>query len=480
MIPTPTVLLTAEQVEQIHQASLEILAQVGVKVHNAKARKLFAAHGCSVESESNGVKFPPSMVEDLIQAIPPTVTLHGRDPQYDRTLPDDGPLFSTGSSAPNVIDRETGRERRSLSVDIAQIAYLINELPGYDVFTIATTADDAPAGQFTLSRVYPALRHCLKPIIVSAPDLDEAPALVRFGGLVAGSEAAYRQRPFITFASSPLISPLTLDDEGTETYIWLVEQQMPCFPVSAPIAGLTAPVSLLGALAVCNAEFLTMGVLTQAVRRGAPLIYAVTPAVVDMRTGAFASGAIESGMFMMGCAQMARYYHVPSAGWIGQTNAKVNDAQSGFETGMLSLAAMLAGTDLLATGGLLDALMAFDFGKAVTDNEIAQMLKRLKRGYAPGASELALDVIAAVGPGGAYIDTDHTWERMKTTLLIPEVADRDNRHAWQEKGALDAHTRTMQQAQTILEDAHPPVFSPELDEQIRKTFPGIVAGQLSE
>ena len=480
MISRSTMMLDRQEIETVHQASLEILAKVGLKVHNAEARRQFAAHGCVIESETAVVKFPPGVVEELIQAIPPTITLHAQDPKHDRTIPDDGPLFSTASSAPNIIDAETGRERRSRSEDIAQIAYLINELPAYDVFTIATTADDAPAGQFTLSRVYPALKYCRKPIIVSAPDLDEAPALVRLGAMVAGSEEAYRRRPFIAFASSPLISPLTLADDVTEAYLWLVEQQMPCFPALAPIAGLTAPVSLLGALALCNAEFLALATLTQIFRPGAPLIYAVTPAVVDMRTGAYASGAIETGMFMMGCAQMARHYNVPSAGWIGQTNAKVNDAQSGFETGMSSLAAMLAGTDLLAMGGLLDAMMAFDFAKAVTDHEIVQMLKRFQRGYAPGASELALDAIAEVGPEGTFIDTDHTWERMKTTLLIPEIADRDNRHAWQEKGALDAHTRAMQQAQTILEDAHPPVFSPELDEQIRKTFPGIVAGNLPE
>jgi trimethylamine--corrinoid protein Co-methyltransferase len=179
---------------------------------------------------------------------------------------------------------------------------------------------------------------------------------------------------------------------------------------------------------------------------------------------------------MMGCAQMARHYGVPSGGYIGLTNAKANDAQSGFETGMSTLAAALAGADMLNMGGLLDALMAFDFAKAVIDNEIALMLKRVERGVAFSEGALALDVIAEIGPGGTFIDTQHTLERMRTTALLPEIADRDPRDLWERKGALDAQDRAIQRVREILTRPNSAVFSPDVDRRIRAEFKGLVTG----
>jgi trimethylamine--corrinoid protein Co-methyltransferase len=489
----PAELLSPGQVERIHEASLEILETVGMLVRSEKARACFAEHGCHVDSESLIVTFPQEVVEHWRAACPPTFTLRGRDPQYDRTIPDDVPLISIASAAPNIIDPQTGLERRARSDDIARIGHLVNELPGFDVFQVPTTADDAPPGQFHLSRFYPALKNCLKPITCSAPNSEEAEAIVRLGSLVAGSEAAYRERPFLAYMCCPLISPLTMDVDSTEMVMHFTEEQLPNYTYVVPNAGVTAPLTLLGALAQCNAEFLANVLLVQMTHSGTPLIYQVLPTVADMRTGAYATGGIETGILVMGCAQMARYYNVPCGALVGLPNAKVNDAQSGFETGMSALAALLAGVHFLSIGGVLDGLMTFDFAKTVIDNEIALMLKRVKRGFEASVSEpsgpaaklspelineehLALDVIAEVGPGGMFMDHLHTLEHMRTSALLPEIADRDSRGAWQAAGALDAHARAMQRVREILASDNPAVFAPELDARIRAEFEGLVAG----
>lgn len=156
-------LLTQQQVERTHAASLEILENVGLLVRNEKARTIFKQHGCQVDAEAQIVKFPPGVVEKYRVMLPPTFTFHGRDPKYDRTIPQDGPIIVTGSSAPDVIDPVTGRERRARTDDIARIAHLIQELPAYDVFSISTLAEDAPPGQFTLARLYPSLNTVSSP-----------------------------------------------------------------------------------------------------------------------------------------------------------------------------------------------------------------------------------------------------------------------------------------------------------------------------
>ncbi|MCP4517421.1 MAG: trimethylamine methyltransferase, partial [Delftia sp.] len=396
-------LLTPGQVQRVHQASLEILENVGLLVRNAEARGRFAEHGCRVDSETLIVKFPPTVVEHFCAAIPPTFTFHGRDPQYDRTIPDDGPLMVTGSSAPDIIDLETGQARRARSDDIARIAHLVNALPGYDIFSISTTADDAPPPLHRMARFYPALKNCLKPVRGSAPSLAEAEKILRMCELIAGSKDAFWERPFVTFQYCPVVSPLTMDVESTEKLMRYAERGIPSYGVIAPNAGVTAPLTLTGMLALCNAEFLAQSVLMQMSRLGAPLVYSTLPTVGDMRTGAFAPGAIETGILSMGCAQMARYYNVPCGAFVGLSNAQLNDAQSGYETGASAVAAALGGLDLLNMGGLLDALMAFDFAKVVIDEEIALMVQRVKRGLDFSEENLALEVIADVGPGGMFM-----------------------------------------------------------------------------
>ncbi|MGW8250715.1 MAG: trimethylamine methyltransferase family protein, partial [Anaerolineales bacterium] len=475
MIHNFATLLSQEQVKRVHEASLEILEQAGMLVRNRRAREIFAEHGAWVDQESQIVRLPAPVVERYRMLFPPTFTFCARDPHYDRTIPDDSPLILTGSSAPNIIDPVTGYERRARSDDLARISHLINELPGYDVFSISTLADDAPPGQFSLSRYYPSIKNTVKPVRANTPP-NEAEDMLRMIYIIAGGEDAFREHPFVTHHYCPVVSPLTMDFDSTQDLIIFSEKDLPSYFSIVPNAGLTSPLTMLGTLAQCNAEFLAAGVLTQMIRPGKAVIYNTLPTVADMRSGAYSPGAIETGILHMGCSQMARFYNIPSGGYIGLTNAKVNDAQSGFETGMSVVAGYLGGVDIFNMGGLLDSLMAFDFAKAVIDNEIALMLKRIRQGFEFSEENFALDQIAEVGPGGMFAGTEHTLERMRTAMLLAEVADRDPRAQWKERGGLDSQARAMQRAKAILTHDNPAVFSAEIDAHVRAAFPGMVAG----
>lgn len=472
-------LLTAEQVERTHQASLQILAEVGMLVRNQRARQIFAYHGCEVDEETHLVRFPPKVVEEFRQMLPPKFVFRGRDEKFDKVLPDDSPVIVTASSAPNVIDPLSGQERRSTSEDIARIAYLINELPGYDVFSVSTLAEDAPPGYFTLARLYPALKNCLKPVRSTATDRDDAEKVLQLGVLIAGDEKTYLQRPFITHHFCPVVSPLTMDVASTELTIFFVEKGLPVYPSIVPNGGLTSPMTMSGTLVQGNAEFLAAAVLMQMVKPQTPLIYSTLPTIADMRTGAYASGGVECGMLHMAFAQMARFYRVPSGGYIGLSNSKINDVQSGFETGISSTAALLGGANMLNMGGLLDALKAFDFAKAVIDDEIAQMLKRIRRGMEFSEENLALDVIAEVKPGGTFMTHKHTVKWMRKVALMPRIADRDPREVWEKRGALDAYQRAKQRAAEILANPKPALFPAEIEARIRAAFPEMVRGDVS-
>lgn len=469
-------LLTQEQVEKIHDASLEILEETGLKVRYEPARDLFKMHGCNVDDER--VRFPHAVVEKYRKMVPPSFTFRGRDPKFDKKIPQDSPVIVTASSAPDIIDPVTGVERRAESKDIAQIAHLINELPGYDIFSISTLADDAPADQFTISRLYPAIKYCLKPIRVTTTDMKDTLSVMEMAYMVAGGEEAYKAHPFLTHHYCPVVSPLTMDKLSTENVMFFAKEGLPVYPTIVPNAGLTSPMSMAGTLVQGNAEFLSALVLMQMVKEGTPTIYATLGTVADMRSGAYTSGGIECGMLHMAFAQMARFYNVPAGGYVGLTNSKVNDAQAGYETGMSGIAGLLGGMDMFNIGGLIDALKTFDFAKAVIDDEMAQMMKRVKRGISFSDNDLGLDLIKEIGPGGSFITVKHTISRMKTEAVMTKMADRDARTIWEKKGATDIHAKAMKRAKEIMANNTEPLISPELDEKIRATFPGLVAGEL--
>jgi len=469
-------LLTQEQVERVHEASLEILEEVGLKVRFAPARELFKRHGCIVEEER--VKFPREVVEKYRKMYPSSFTFYARDPKFDKTIPKDSPVIVTASSAPDIIDPLTGQERRATSSDIAQIAHLVNELPAYDVFSISTLADDAPPDQFTISRLFPALKYCLKPIRATTTNMKDTQSVMEMVYTVAGGEAAYKEHPFLTHHYCPVVSPLTMDHLSTENVMYFAREGLPVYPTIVPNAGLTSPMSMAGTIAQGNAEFLAAATLMQMCREGTPLIYATLGTVADMRSGAYTSGGIECGMLHMAYAQMAHFYNVPCGGYIGLTNSKLNDAQAGYETGMSAVAGLLAGMDMFNIGGLIDALKTFDFAKAVIDDEIAQMMKRLKRGISFSEDDLALNLIREIGPGGSFITAKHTINRMKTEAVMTKIADRDARTIWQKKGALDIHARAMNRVREIMKQTPAPLISAEIEEKLRARFPGLVSGAL--
>ena len=464
------------EVEYVHQASLEILDQTGLLVRNGKARKRFARHGCRVDHASEIVTFPPSVVEEFRAMLPPTFTFRGRDPALDITLPRKLPVIATTGSAPDIVDPVSGITRRARSDDIARIAHLVNQLPGYDLFSISTLADDAPKGQFNLSRFYPALKNCVKPCRTNVNDQHEAEQVLKLGELIAGSRKAYRERPFINFGYCPIVSPLTMDYDSTEMLMFLAEQDATAYSTIAPMGGVSTPMSMAGMLTLMNAEWLASAVLAQMSKPGTAQIYNFLPVFADMRDGAYAPGAIEVGMVISAICDMARYYDVPSGGYLGLTNAKVNDAQAGFEKGMSPLMGALSGIDFIVMGGQLDALMSFDYAQAVIDNEIALMIKRVRDGFGFSKESLSLQEIKDTGPAGMFAANPATLERMHSATFMPELADRKLREQWELEGASDIHQRALNRARAILAEPNPVRLDAQVDARVRAGFGGLVAG----
>ncbi len=464
------------QTQSVHEASLEILEETGLLVRNEKARKRFAEFGAHVDHDTEIVKLPAAIVEHYRVMVPPTITLRGRDPDYDITFPRTEPVIATASSAPDIVDPVTGITRRATSHDIANIAHLVNQLPGFDLFSISVLADDAPRNQFSLSRFYPALKNCIKPVRTSVYDVREAHQVLKLGELIAGSKEAFWERPFINFGYCSIVSPLTMDYDSTEMLMYFAENGITAYGTVAPMGGLSTPMTLAGMLTIMNAEWLAAATLAQMTRPGTSLIYNFLPVFADMRDGAYAPGAIEIGMMKSAVCQMGRFYNVPSGGYLGLTNSKVSDAQAGFEKGMSPLLGAASGVSFIVMGGLLDALMSFDFGQVVIDNEIALMIKKVRQGFDFSKETMSVEEIKNTGPAGVFAANPETLDRMTTAVFMPELADRKLRETWQEDGSSTIHQRAMDKALDILSVTNVAAIDPVVDQRIRAEFDDLVQG----
>ncbi len=468
--------LTDEEIRYVHDSSLEILEEAGLLVRNEKARKRFAKHGAIVDHDTELVRIPSSIVEKYRTMIPPTIALRGRDPAFDVTFPRKLPVIATASSAPDIVDPATGITRRATSDDIARIAHLVNNLPGFDLFSISTLADDAPKDQFSLTRFYAALKNCVKPVRTSVYNIREAKQVIKLGELIAGSKEAFWERPFINFGYCAIVSPLTMDFDSTETMMYFAENGITAYGTIAPMGGLSTPLSLPGMLTIMNAEWLAAATLTQMSKAGSAQIYNFLPVFADMRDGAYAPGAIEIGMMNSAVCQMARFYNVPPGGYLGLTNSKVADAQSGFEKGMSPLMGAMSGVSFIVMGGLQDALMTFDFGQLMIDNEIALMIKRVRSGFGFSEESSSLQEIKDTGPAGLFAANQTTLERMHTATFMPELADRNLREKWELEGSSTIHQRGLNKALEILSTPNSVAFNADIDARIRAEFKELVAG----
>jgi len=289
---------------------------------------------------------------------------------------------------------------------------------------------------------------------------------------VAGGPEALRERPIVSFITSWMVSPLKFATDVTTLLIETCRQRIPVVLSAAPMAGSTAPVTLAGTLAQLTAEQLAGVVLTQLVERGAPLLIGPIPATADMKTGRYLGGAAEFGLMNGAMAQMGQFYRLPIYNSAGMTDAKMPDVQAGFEKGMSTVLAALAGSNFIHhAAGMLENMNTVTAEQFVIDNDILGMAMRVVQGIEVNDETLALEVIDEVGPGGHYLIADHTLRHMRSEFYYPSaVVDRQGWDMWQQDGGLDARERAREIARDILANHWPEPLDPAVESWIRERF----------
>jgi trimethylamine--corrinoid protein Co-methyltransferase len=276
----------------------------------------------------------------------------------------------------------------------------------------------------------------------------------------AGGHDALRERPRAVFDVCPS-PPLTWSEFACRNIIDLGRAGVPAEMVSMPLAGVAAPVTLVGSIVQHAAECLAGIVLHQLAAPGAPIVWGGAPAIVDMRTGSTPMGAIETAMIDAGYAAVGKSLGLPVHAYLGATDAKVVDAQAGLETGMTALVGGLAGIDMISGAGMVDFLLAQSPEKLVIDAEAIGMVQRLLRGIGTPTETLATGFFAAAGPEGRFLELDDTRRLFRGEQFLPSrIIDRSSRRAWLDAGGQDAFGRARSRVDEILAGHRPPELDP--------------------
>ena len=440
-------LLSNEEQEQIHSASLELLEEVGLVVDEPEALELLDGAGARVDLHRRRVRFPASLVQSALEASPAEVKLYGRDTSDVVHLKQGNVYYSTSGYAIRVFDPGSGECREMNRADLEWITELSDGLDQVDIHAVLGTPYDVPSATNDRYQLAIALAKNTKHIWNTAYGKEGVRDAVRMASAMRGSRQALREYPLLTLDLTTL-SPLQLDGRQARTMIEGARQGVPLGISPGPIGGATGPVTMAGTLTQANAEFLGALTLCQSVQPGIPVIYTQWTRSLDMATGRVAMGGPEFSLLRIANAEMARFYGLPSRGGGLMADSKTPDAQMGVEKLLNCLTAAMVGLNVVAGVGQTDFINTVRPDQMLIDNEIISIVRHMCRGIEVNADTIAKDVIAQIGPDGNYLTTDHTVTHFRQELWFPTLWDRQTWTAWAEAGAKDVGARAAERLAT--------------------------------
>ncbi|MFQ5875848.1 MAG: trimethylamine methyltransferase family protein, partial [Dehalococcoidia bacterium] len=429
-------LLSDEKIERIHQASLEVLEEVGVKITTKEARKLLVDAGCGVDV-GDIVKIPRRVVEDAIDSAPKRIVLYDRGGKESLFLEGRNTYFGLGITAIHFHDPETGERREAHVEDIGLACRVGDALPNLDFIAtplVTKATPDMPQEVVSQHGFEAMVSNTKKPLSILVENATALGDVLDMAETVAGGAEAFRQRPFV-LPSVSVVSPLVYNVETLDRLLLCVDRGVPFRCGSSPMTGGTGPVTLAGTVVTFIAESLGCLVISQLRRRGAPIVIGSAPAVLDMKTANITYSAPEATALSIAVAEMGHYYGLPVRSVGCFCSAMDIDQQAALEQMIGAYSCILSGAHLVPYVGGLEGGLAFSLEAAVMGDEIIGMVRRIMRGLPVDDETLALDTVRSVGPGGNFLDTEHTFRHFKKEQWQPTLLCRTTFDSWVQGGS---------------------------------------------
>ncbi len=458
-------LLTDDQLETLHSASLEILRRTGVRVFDGEARQLLGDAGCLI-SDGDLVRFPPPVVEDAVSRAPSRIVLWTRTGQPTVLLEAHRSYFGTGSDLPNTRDLETGERRPSVLADVGRAARLADALASLDFVMSMAQASDVPQATADRRAFLAMVENTIKPAVVTAWDQVGLADIIAMAEAIAGGAEQLALKPLLIAYLEPS-SPLQHPQEVLRKVLLMADKGLPFVYAPGAIDGASAPMTSAGGVAMANAEVLSGLTIAQLRRPGTPVLYGSGSGPLDMKTGV---ATYFSPEFIRHCTVMAElgryYYDLPTWGFSGCSDSKLADAQAGAESAIWTLATMLSGANLVHDIGYIESGLTCSLEMMVIGDEIIECVRRILAPFDLSAEALALDTIDEVGPGGDFLSTAHTRRHFRA-CWYPRIFDRNTHEAWRAAGGRSATETARETARRLLAEHAPEPLDDDLHETLR-------------
>ena len=460
-------IIESELVSQIISEGIMLLEDPGIKVHNRDALNLLAEGGSKVNFEAQVASIPEKVVRKALSTAPHEFFLYDLKSNPAVHYYRDEIHFDPGSTGIAILDSQSERPRSPNTSDLIKFIKLVETLSQIDAQSTSFLCTDVIKEIGDLYRLYLALNYMNKPIITGAFRKDTWWTMKEMLSIVAGGDDALAAKPIAVFDVCPS-PPLLWSDTTCQNLIDCARFSIPAELISMPLAGATAPVTLLGAVVQHTAESMSGIVIHQLANEGAPIVWGGSPAVFDMREGTTPMGAVETWMIDAADVQIGKALSLPTHAYLGMSDSKIIDAQCGLESMGGTLMAALSGVNMISGCGMLDFESCISFEKLVIDAEIIGMIKHLIAGMIVRDNPIALQLMRKCAHKGDFLAQPHTRKWYKLEQYLPStVIDRASFDGWKNRGSKSTFERARDHMEKLLISYQPSPLSEALLKELR-------------
>jgi len=465
--------LSEGDVQRIHHSALRALEEIGLADAPASGIAVMTEAGAQLGKDGR-LRFPPALVEDMLARAAKQITLASRDGAHDLLLAGNRVHYGTAGAAVNLVEPDGRSYRHSTLQDLHDAARITQHLDNLHFLQRPMVARDITDNlEMDLNTIYACSAGTTKHIGTSFSDPSHIPDCLELLYMIAGGEAAFRARPFMSNSNCFVVPPMKFATESCETMEACIRGGMPVLLLSAGMSGATAPSTLAGAIVQSVAECLAGVVYVNALAPGHPAIFGTWPFDLDLRTGAMTVGSGEQALLSAGCAQMHKFYGLPGGAAGGACDSKEPDMQAGWEQMCSNVLAGLGGLNMVyEAAGMHASLLGFCHESLILGDDLIGQALRCVRGIEVTEADLALEEIRQVclqGPGH-YLGTDQTMDGMQKNRIYPSLGNRMSPKEWEEAEKPDLIARATARKDAILAAPSSVLFDPALDAAIRARF----------
>ncbi len=465
--------LSEDEKNQVHERTMDILANTGVRVDTAVGRKILRDAGAQVNEETNIVRFPRKLVEESLRLTSKEFSLGARRSSCELKMNAGEFTLSADGEGIFVVDSETGDRRPSTSKDWLMATRLIDAIDEIGVYWSMVERSDEPPNPSPADQVRyyrNVFSNFSKHVQDSSPGKEHSPWLLEILQVIFGDKKAIRKTHPFSFLLCPQ-SPLVIDQQFTDAYLEILGWDIPVAIMPMPLMGGTAPGSLISTIIQGNCEILATLCMIQAGAPGTPIIYAPVLAISNLRTGAYMAEAVESGITGAASTEMARYYGLPveaSGGGTSRTNPGI---QASYERALNSLLPVLSWPDILVGPGLIGGSTHLSLEQLLIDVEVYKMGMRAYQGIATGEGKWLDEVIQRIGPAGYFMGDPSTVKNMRSgEWYLSDFGWHGSFEDWQASGKPRLLDETRQRVEEILSNHKPLPLSEEMERELDQIY----------